>query len=102
MPAIRPAYRVQLTPDVRMLDMELITPFILSGEVTQKFDQSSTMTFVTQAVYDAAAAQADLTKMKNAGFAQAFIVGEFNGRIIDVATAEQLDRELHTKGTASK
>ena len=102
MPAIRPAYRVQLTPDVRMLDMELITPFILSGEVTQKFDQSSTMTFVTQAVYDAAAAQADLTKMKNAGFVQAFIVGEFNGRIIDVATAEQLDRELHTKGTASK
>ena len=102
MPVIRPAYRVQLTPDVRKLDINLITPFILSGEVTQKFDQFSRMTFVTQAVYDAEVAKADMTKMRNAGFEEAFIVGEFNGRIIDVATAEQLDRELHKKGAASK
>ena len=101
-PSFGPLTAFNLTPDVRKLDINLITPFILSGEVTQKFDQFSRMTFVTQAVYDAEVAKADMTKMRNAGFEEAFIVGEFNGRIIDVATAEQLDRELHKKGAASK
>lgn len=102
MPAIRPAYRVQLAPDVRTLDMNNVTPFLLKGEVTQKFDQASAMTFVTQATYDASAAQNDLAKMRAAGFADAFVVGEFNGRIIDVASVEALDRKLQEGSGASK
>ena len=66
MPAIRPSYRIQLTPDVRTLDVERITPFLLKGEVTQKFDQSSTMTFVTQPVFSMRDAQAQLQTMQEA------------------------------------
>ena len=100
MPAIRPAYRIQLAPDVRTLNMESITPFLLKGKVAQKFDQASTMTFVTMPVYSLIDAQAELETMRNAGFDQAFIVGEFNGKLVDVATAEALDRQL-LEGTAS-
>ena len=100
MPAIRPAYRIQLAPDVRTLNMESIAPFLLQGKVAQKFDQASTMTFVSMPAYSLADAQAELETMRNAGFDQAFIVGEFNGKLVDVATAEALDRQL-LEGTAS-
>ena len=102
MPAIRPAYRVQLAPDVRTLNMNDVTPFLLSGEVTQKFDQSSAMTFVTRAVFSPEDAENDLEKMRESGFDEAFIVGEFNGRIIDVASVEALSRKLTVDSGASK
>jgi len=100
MPAIRPSYRIQLTPDVRTLDVERITPFLLKGEVTQKFDQSSTMTFVTQPVFSMRDAQVQLQTMQEAGFTEAFIVGEFNGKLVDVAVVATLDQRLN-EGTAS-
>jgi hypothetical protein len=100
MPAIRPAYRVQLAADVRTLNMERITPFLLKGSVTQKFDQASRMTFVTLPVYSLDEAQTALEAMQQAGFDDAFIVGEFNGRLVDVATAQALNRQL-LEGTAS-
>ena len=100
MPAIRPSYRIQLAPDVRMLDVERITPFLLKGEVTQKFDQSSKMTFVTQPVFSMRDAQVQLEQMQQAGFIQAFIVGEFNGKLVDVAVVTALDEQL-SEGTAA-
>jgi hypothetical protein len=100
MPAIRPSYRIQLAPDVRTLDMESITPFLLKGEVTQKFDQSSTMTFVTRPVFSMLDAQTQLVAMQEAGFTEAFIVGEFNGKLVDVAVVAALDQQLN-EGTAS-
>ena len=100
MPAIRPSYRIQLAPDVRTLDMESITPFLLKGEVAQKFDQSSTMTFVTRPVFSMQDAQSQLVAMQEAGFTEAFIVGEFNGKLVDVAVVAALDRQLN-EGTAS-
>jgi hypothetical protein len=100
MPAIRPSYRIQLTPDVRALDVERITPYLLKGEVTQKFDQSSTMTFVTQPVFSMRDAQAQLQTMQQAGFTEAFIVGEFNGKLVDVAVVAALGQQLN-EGTAS-
>ena len=100
MPAIRPAFRIQLAADVRTLNMENITPFLLKGSVTQKFDQASRLTFVTLPVYSLTEAQTALETMKQAGFNDAFIVGEFNGRLVDVATAQDLNRQL-TEGTAS-
>jgi len=102
MPAIRPAYRVQLAPDVRTLDMNDVTPYLLNGEVTQKFDQASAMTFVTRAVFTPQDAERDLLKMRESGFDEAFIVGEFNGRIIDVASVEALNRKLSVDTGASK
>ena len=99
MPAIRPSYRIQLAPDVRMLDVERITPFLLKGEVTQKFDQASKMTFVTQPVFSISDAQVRLEAMQQAGFTQAFIVGEFNGKLVDVAVVAALDEQLN-EGTA--
>ncbi|MGB2384877.1 MAG: thrombospondin type 3 repeat-containing protein, partial [Flavobacteriales bacterium] len=100
MPAIRPSYRIQLAPDVRTLDMESITPFLLKGEVAQKFDQSSTMTFVTRPVFSMQDAQTQLVAMQEAGFTEAFIVGEFNGKLVDVAVVAALDQQLND-GTAS-
>ena len=100
MPAIRPSYRIQLAPDVRTLDMESITPFLLKGEVAQKFDQSSTMTFVTRPVFSMQDAQTQLIAMQEAGFTEAFIVGEFNGKLVDVAVVAALDQQLN-EGTAS-
>jgi len=79
-----------------------VTPFLLSGEVTQKFDQSSAMTFVTRAVFSPEDAENDLEKMRESGFDEAFIVGEFNGRIIDVASVEALSRKLTVDSGASK
>lgn len=100
MPAIRPAFRVQLATDVRTLNMESITPFLLKGTVTQKFDQASKMTFVTLPVYSLAEAHVELVTMQNAGFNDAFIVGEFNGRLVDVAAAQALNEQL-LEGTAA-
>jgi hypothetical protein len=100
MPAIRPSYRIQLAPDVRTLNMESITPFLLKGEVTQKFDQASAMTFVTRPMYSMQEAQTQLVAMQQAGFTEAFIVGEFNGKLVDVAVVAALDQQLK-EGTAS-
>ena len=100
MPAIRPSYRIQLAPNARTLDVERITPFLLKGLVTQKFDQSSKMTFVTQPVYSMLDAQARLEDMQQAGFTEAFIVGEFNGKLVDVAVVAALNEQLN-EGTAA-
>ncbi|MBO74713.1 MAG: hypothetical protein CMD33_05525 [Flavobacteriales bacterium] len=100
MPAIRPSYLIQLAPDVRTMEMARITAFLMTGEVTQKFDQSSTLTFVTLPVFSMRDAQTKLEDMKQAGFDEAFIVGEFNGRLVDVAMVAELDQQLNN-GTAS-
>ena len=45
-------------------------------------------------------AQTQLVAMREAGFTEAFIVGEFNGKLVDVAVVAALDQQLN-EGTAS-
>lgn len=90
MPVIRPTFRVQLAADVRDLDMDAVTPFLLSGSVTQKFDNSSALCIVSKSYIDKSAADKTLKELQEAGFDGAFLVGEFNGRMISMEAATSL------------
>lgn len=90
MPVIRPSYRVQLAEHVRDLDMDAVTPFLVSGQVTQKFDNSSALCIVSKAYLDKKSAEKTLQELQSAGFGNAFLVGEFNGRMISIEAATSL------------
>lgn len=100
MPVMRPSYRIQLAPDLRTIEVDRVTPFLRRGEVEQKFDQSSAMAFVTKPIYSLQDAQVQLHIMQQAGFTEAFIVGEFNGKLVDASMVAALDEQLN-EGTAS-
>lgn len=100
MPTVRPGFRVQLADNVRTLDMNAVTPFLLNGRVTQKFTQSSAMTFVTPVINDLETAKSELKNLQAAGFEGALIVGDFNGKLIDVRSAELLGLEWNAEVAA--
>ena len=90
MPALRPSFRVQLAQDIRTLDMEVVSPLLVKGEVVQKFDNSSALCFVSPATLDLKKAEAMAQELQDRGFGDAHIIGEFNGRLMNLGAAQAL------------
>ncbi|MDE0978537.1 MAG: hypothetical protein OSA78_00950 [Flavobacteriales bacterium] len=81
--AIKPTFRIQLADAIRDLNMEEVAPFLLKGEVIQKFNQTSELCLVTPSTSSLDQAEQLLYEMKENGFANAQIIGDFKGRLID-------------------
>ncbi len=98
--AMKPTFRVQLANSIRDLNMDLVTPYLLSGDVVQKFNQKSTLCLVTPSAQNIDQAKALLREMKKNGFEEAHIVGDSGGRIIDVNEASVLREIWSQEGEA--
>ena len=90
MPALRPSFRVQLAHDIRTLDMDAVSPLMVTGEVVQKFDNSSALCIVSQPTLDLNNAESLAEKLQEQGFENAHIIGEFNGRLMNLSAAKAL------------
>ena len=90
MPALRPSFRVQLAHDIRTLDMDAVSPLMVTGEVVQKFDNSSALCLVSQPTLDLNNAESLAKKLQEQGFENAHIIGEFNGRLMNLSAAKAL------------
>jgi hypothetical protein len=80
---IKPTFRIQLADAIRDLNMEEVAPFLLKGDVIQKFNQTSQLCLVTPSTSSLDQAERLLSEMKEKGFANAQIIGDFKGRLID-------------------
>ena len=100
MPALRPTFRVQLAEDIRTLDMNDVSPLLVQGEIVQKFDNASALCFVSPATLNLEKAEALAEKFQNNGFAEAHIIGEFNGRLMNLENARAL--QASWEATASQ
>lgn len=80
---IKPTFRIQLADAIRDLNMEEVAPFLLKGDVIQKFNQTSQLCLVTPSTSSLDQAEQLLSEMKEKGFANAQIIGDFKGRLID-------------------
>jgi hypothetical protein len=98
--AMKPTFRVQLANNIRDLNMELVTPFLMSGDVVQKFNQKSTLCLVTPTASNMNQAKLWLTKMIESGFQDAHIVGESRGKLIDMKEALALREIWSVEGAA--
>ncbi len=90
MPALRPTFRVQLALDIRTLNMKEVSPLLVSGEVIQKFDNSSSLCLVSPATLSLEKAESIASKLRSEGFTEAHIIGEFNGRLMNLTAAQAL------------
>ena len=89
-PLLRTKYSVQLAEELYELNMAEVGPMLESGEVVRKFNNSSHLFFVTPSVSDLSTAQAKLAELQSNGFDQAKIIGEINGRIVEMSTANAI------------
>jgi len=81
--AMKPTFRVQLAEGIRDLNMDEVTPFLLKGDVVQKFNQTSELCIVTPSTSSLDQAEQLLSEMKENGFSNAQIIGDFKGKLID-------------------
>ena len=98
--AMKPTFRVQLATNIRDLNMELVTPFLMSGDVVQKFNQNSALCLVTPSASSMDQANQMLAEMIDRGFQDAYIVGESRGKLIDMREALAL-REVWSQEAAA-
>ena len=80
---MKPTFRVQLAEGIRDLDMDEVAPFLLKGDVIQKFNQTSELCIVTPSTSSLDQAEQLLSEMKGNGFSKAQIIGDFKGKLID-------------------
>jgi hypothetical protein len=102
MPALRPSFRVQLAHDIRTLDMDAVSPLMVTGEVVQKFDNSSALCIVSQPTLDLNNAESLAKKLREQGFGNAHIIGEFNGRLMNLSAAKALKSSWETTSAQLK
>ena len=70
--------------------MEVVSPLLVKGEVVQKFDNSSALCFVSPATLDLKKAEAMAQELQDRGFGDAHIIGEFNGRLMNLGAAQAI------------
>ena len=63
--------------------MDEVAPFLLKGDVIQKFNQTSELCIVTPSTSSLDQAEQLLSEMKENGFSNAQIIGDFKGKLID-------------------
>lgn len=88
--AMKPTFRVQLAEGIRDLNMDEVTPFLLKGDVIQKFNQTSELCIVTPSTASLDQAEQLLSEMKENGFSNAQIIGDFKGKLIDFEEVKAL------------
>lgn len=99
--SILPNYRVQVGRYSDKLDTKILTEMMALEMIEPLFERDGTFRFVSFPMRSEQEARDFLSEARKAGFEDAFLIGDYNGRAISLAQVQSIEDQLIGSDTAT-